>query len=294
MLKLEPIRSDKVWGYELWIASTHPNGCQADFMQATGGYPLLVKVIQADDTLSVQVHPDDTKAVELEGADSRGKTECWYVLDAAPGAQLVYGLNDSYSREELSAAIAETRLEGCLNRVEVHKGDFIFIPAGTVHAIGGGLRLLEVQQSCDITYRLYDWGRPREIHVEKGLASIKQSAPAPISPLGAEFSCDYFTLKHVTVQGGLSWLVPAADGTGSAARAASCDATTKAGKSAGSSWQLVYIVATSGMGADIRAVAPDGSASATCKLKPEQIYALAPGEKVTVEGNAEIVRIIAK
>ncbi|MCR5723876.1 MAG: class I mannose-6-phosphate isomerase, partial [Treponema sp.] len=241
MFKLTPIQSDKVWGYELWIASTHPNGCQADFMQATGGYPLLVKIIQANDTLSVQVHPDDAKAVELEGVGSRGKTECWYVLDAKPEAKLVYGLNGTYSEAELRAAISETRLEDCLNTVEVHKGDFIFIPAGTVHAIGGGLRLLEVQQSCDITYRLYDWGRPREIHVEKGLQSIKNATPEEIKPLGAQFDCDYFTLKHMTVKGGCSWLVPASSNP--------------------SDWQLVYITATSGMGASIRATAPDAAAS---------------------------------
>ena len=280
MFQLKAIQSDKVWGYELWIASTHPNGCQEDFMRATGGYPLLVKVIQADDTLSVQVHPDDAKAVELEGPGSRGKTECWYVLDAKPGAKLVYGLNGTYSEAELRTAIAENRLEDCLNNVEVHKGDFIFIPAGTVHAIGGGLRLLEVQQSCDITYRLYDWGRPREIHVEKGLQSIKPAAAEAIKPLGAQFDCDYFTLKHVEVKGGLSWLVPA-----SPAGNATAD---------NSAWQLVYIAATSGMGASIYATSADGAKSDMLTLHAEEIYALAPGEKITVEGNAEIVRVIAR
>ena len=93
MLKLNQIRSDKIWGYELWIASTHPNGCQEEFKNAVGGdYPLLVKVIQADDTLSIQVHPDDELAVKLEGPGNRGKTECWYVLDAATDAKLVYGI----------------------------------------------------------------------------------------------------------------------------------------------------------------------------------------------------------
>ncbi|MBR5356157.1 MAG: class I mannose-6-phosphate isomerase, partial [Lachnospiraceae bacterium] len=160
MLKLNPIKSDKIWGYENWIASTHPNGLQKDFMEAAGGdYPLLVKVIQANDTLSIQVHPDDDFAVKLEGKGSRGKTECWYVLDAKPDAKIVYGIKEGYSKEVLSNAIKENKLEEYLEFVNVSKGDFIFIPAGTVHAIGAGLRLLEVQQSCDLTYRLYDWGR---------------------------------------------------------------------------------------------------------------------------------------
>lgn len=293
MFKLTPVKSDKVWGYELWIASTHPNGCQADFMQATGGYPLLVKIIQANDTLSVQVHPDDKKAVALEGEGARGKTECWYVLDADPGAKLVYGLNGSYSTSELRAAIAENRLEDCLNRVTVAKGDFIFIPSGTVHAIGGGLRLLEVQQSCDITYRLYDWGRPREIHVEKGLQSVKQTAPAKIEPLAPEFSCDYFTLKHVEVKGGLSWLVPKAQTGGTKSADASDEASADKAACEKSAWQLVYIVATSGMGASIYATDSAGKKSEMLPLHAEEIYALSPGEKITIEGNAEIVRIIA-
>ena len=95
-IKLTPITSEKIWGYELWIASTHPNGTQPEFAQAVGGdFPLLVKIIQANDTLSIQVHPDDQKALELEGPGNRGKTECWYVLDAAPDAKLVYGLKAS-------------------------------------------------------------------------------------------------------------------------------------------------------------------------------------------------------
>ena len=103
MLKLTPIKSEKIWGYELWIASTHPNGPQSEFVKACGGeFPLLVKIIQANDTLSIQVHPDDEAAVRLEGAGNRGKTECWYVLDAAPDARLVYGLKDGASKEELA------------------------------------------------------------------------------------------------------------------------------------------------------------------------------------------------
>ena len=193
MLKLTPVKSEKIWGYELWIASTHPNGPQEEFVKACGGeFPLLVKIIQANDTLSIQVHPDDQKALELEGPGNRGKTECWYVLDAVPDAKLVYGLKDGAGTDKLAQAIKDNALEPYLNFVNVKKGDFIYIPSGTVHAIGGGLRLLEVQQSCDLTYRLYDWGRGREVHIEKGLAVIKNDVRKPIEQFSGSFECVSF------------------------------------------------------------------------------------------------------
>lgn len=200
MIKLDSIRSDKIWGYENWIASTHPNGMQKEFYDFAGGdYPLLVKVIQADDTLSVQVHPDDEVASRLENC--RGKTECWYVLSARKGAQLVYGLDDTYTPDELRKAIEDESLEDMLFYADVKAGDFIYIPAGTVHAIGGGLRLLEVQQSSDITYRLYDWGRGRECHVEKGIACINESGIQEIVPFDGDFDCPYFGLVEIDVDG---------------------------------------------------------------------------------------------
>ncbi|MBQ0165549.1 MAG: class I mannose-6-phosphate isomerase [Treponema sp.] len=205
MFKTSPFVSEKVWGYERWIISTHAAGQSTVLsgderfngkpLPAAVGedYPLLVKVIQADDTLSVQVHPDDDYARRVE--NTYGKTECWYVLGATPGANLVCGLNKNYTKEELAAAISGNRLEDCLRYVPVEKGDFVFIPAGTVHAIRGGLRLLEVQEPSDITYRLYDWGRPREIHVEKGLEVTKWDAPDVVKNFDDVFSCDYFTLE---------------------------------------------------------------------------------------------------
>lgn len=199
MLKLNALHFDKIWGYEEWIASVHPLGRQKEFFEAVGEkYPLLVKIIQANDSLSVQVHPDDEQAKALEGENERGKTECWYVLDAEPNAKLVYGLRGSYSTEELRAAIKNGRLDEYLNFAPVKKGDFIFIPAGTVHAIGGGLRLLEVQQSCDITYRLYDWNRGRELHVEKSLKVIKNDELFPIVPFYKKFKCPYFELEKTS------------------------------------------------------------------------------------------------
>ena len=199
MIKLNAIRSDKVWGYELWIASTHANGCQKEFKDFVGGdFPLLVKLIQADKRLSVQVHPDNERASLYEHC--RGKTECWYILSAQPGAQIVYGLNGVYTDRELRNAIEANSLEDCLRYVPVEAGDFVYIPAGTVHALCGGVRLLEVQQSSDITYRLYDWGRDRELHVEKGIACIKNDGVRNVSLFPGAFSCPYFELEEITVE----------------------------------------------------------------------------------------------
>lgn len=210
MFKTQPFVSEKVWGYERWIVSTLEGGQSRadDSVPEIGGsllgdivgnaYPLLVKVIQANDTLSVQVHPDDTYARIYE--HTSGKTECWYVLEAVPDAHIIYGLKRHYSRYELQDAITENTLESCLRSVPVSKGDFIFIPSGTVHAIQGGLRLLEVQQPSDVTYRLYDWGRPRELHVQRGLDVIRYLSDdmlTPEHPFRGSASCPYFKLqKH--------------------------------------------------------------------------------------------------
>ena len=270
MIKLNAIKSEKIWGYELWIASTHPNGCQKEFIDALGGeYPLLVKVIQADDTLSIQVHPDDDLAVKLEGEGNRGKTECWYVLDAAPDAKLVYGIKENATKEELAKAIEESKLDPYLEFVNVKKGDFIFIPAGTVHAIGAGLRLMEVQQSCDLTYRLYDWGRGREVHIEKGLAVIKQEEMIPVAPMPQEFECKYFTLEVKDVKGGWSMLCPKAENLPK-------------------DWQLIYVISSE------NACIRSDSDKVSKTISAEEIYAIAPGEKITIEGTAQVMKIIAK
>lgn len=196
MLKLNPIQCDKIWGYERWIASTHPDGCQKDFLNAIGkDYPLIVKVIQANETLSVQVHPDDETAKKLEGDGVRGKTECWYVLDAEPDAKLAYGIKENFSKEQIASSIQQGTFQNELNFVSVKKGDFVFIPSGTVHAIGKGIRVLEVQQSSNITYRMYDWGRPRELHVQKSLASLKNNNLLKAGPFPGKFECEYFSLE---------------------------------------------------------------------------------------------------
>ena len=132
-------------------------------------FPLLVKLINSNENLSVQVHPNDEYAKIKE--NSFGKTEAWYVVDAKEGAELIVGTNDC-TKEEFEAAIENNTVEDCLNRIKVKKGDAILINSGLVHAIGAGLIIAEIQQNSDITYRVYDYGRPREIHVEKSLEVI--------------------------------------------------------------------------------------------------------------------------
>jgi mannose-6-phosphate isomerase len=134
-------------------------------------FPLLAKFLFTADKLSVQVHPDDEGARRV--GQPFGKTECWYALEAKPGAQVALGLKHGVSLDEFEQAIRGTRAEELLNWVDVRQGDMLYVAAGTVHTIGGGLVLLETQQSSDITYRLYDYGRPRELHVKEGVAAIK-------------------------------------------------------------------------------------------------------------------------
>ncbi len=137
------------------------------------GFPLLAKFIDANAWLSIQVHPNDAQAQALENAP-RGKTEAWIVLAAEAGAQLVIGLQPGSRRAQIQAAIRENRLEELLVYAAVQAGDVLYIPANTVHALGPGLLIYEIQQSSDITYRLYDWGRlgldgqPRQLHIKKG------------------------------------------------------------------------------------------------------------------------------
>lgn len=177
ILKLKPFYSEKVWGYENWNLSTHKNGhCIVEeskktlFETINKKLPIIVKVIQADETLSVQVHPDNEYA-KIHDNES-GKTECWYILDAKEGASLICGIKEGLDKDSLRKIIDEGNLKDYLNRVEVKSGDMIYIPVGTVHAIEGRIKLIEVQQSSDVTYRMYDWGRDRETHIEKSLDVI--------------------------------------------------------------------------------------------------------------------------
>ena len=142
----------------------------------TERFPLLIKFLFPREKLSVQVHPDDEAARRV--GQACGKTECWYVLAAEPGAQVALGLKPGVTREQLARAIQEVRAEELLNWVDIYAGEMIYVDAGTVHTIGPGSILVETQQNSDTTYRLYDYGRPREIHVEQGLAATKERTRA--------------------------------------------------------------------------------------------------------------------
>lgn len=134
-------------------------------------FPLLVKILFPADKLSVQVHPDDAEAQKL--GQPRGKTECWYVLEAEPGATVALGLKDGVDAAAVRAAIEDGTLEELMRMVPVSVGDMVFVDAGTVHAIMPGVVLLETQQTSDTTFRMFDYGRPRELHVEQGLSVTK-------------------------------------------------------------------------------------------------------------------------
>jgi len=139
-------------------------------------FPLLIKFLFPTEKLSVQVHPDDEGAAKV--GQPCGKTECWYVLRAEPGAQVGLGLKPGTSKAEVESAIRENRMEHLLNWIDVHEGDIVYVDAGTVHAIGGGAVIVETQQNSDTTYRLYDYGRPRELHIEDGLSATKEQTHA--------------------------------------------------------------------------------------------------------------------
>lgn len=139
-------------------------------------FPLLIKFLFPGDKLSVQVHPDDEQAHKI--GQPCGKTECWYVVEAQSGAKVALGLQAGVTVAQFAQAIEQTRAEQLLNWIDVHVGDLLYVGGGTVHTIGGGMVLVETQQTSDTTYRLYDYGRPRELHVAEGLAAIRLDATA--------------------------------------------------------------------------------------------------------------------
>ncbi len=144
-------------------------------------FPLLVKLLFPNDKLSVQVHPDDAHAQAM--GQPRGKTECWYVLEAEPGATIALGLKRGATADVVRAAIAAGTMEDWMEWVPVSVGDMVFVDAGTVHAIGPGVVLLETQQTSDTTFRMYDYGRPRELHVEQALRVMKtETAAGKVAP----------------------------------------------------------------------------------------------------------------
>lgn len=164
-------------------------------------FPMIIKLIDAKDNLSVQVHPSDEYALANE--NSYGKTEMWYVVEAEEGAGLYIGFKRDVTEEEFRRLIAENRLQEVLNFIPVKPGEWFFIEAGTVHAIGKGVLIAEVQQNSNLTYRLYDYGRvgadgkPRELHVEKGVRVSKLSAYQE----DKRTSCEYFSCESVSLSG---------------------------------------------------------------------------------------------
>jgi mannose-6-phosphate isomerase class I len=256
ILRMAPIFQSKIWGGqrlstvfdypipsdhtgECWAISGHPGG---DCTVVGGPYdgktvgwlwknepqlfgslpgdifPLLIKIIDAKDDLSIQVHPNDEYAGIHENG-SLGKTECWYVLDCDEGATIIVGHNAS-STEEMAKMVEENRWSELLRQVPIHKGDFFQIDPGCLHAIKGGTLILETQQSSDVTYRFYDYGRlqngqPRQLHIEKSLAVTK----APYVASNAEpktftqgdatvhhlVSCQYYSVYRVELNGKATW-----------------------------------------------------------------------------------------
>ena len=159
------------------LLQRYPDEIMGRSSYTNGEFPLLIKLIDAADRLSVQVHPDDAYAARVE--NDRGKTEMWYIVEADPDAEIVCGLVDGVTAKDYARAVAAGDYESLLKRVPVQAGDCYFIPAGLTHAIGKGILIAELQQNCDLTYRVYDYdrrgadGSPRELHTEKALEVIR-------------------------------------------------------------------------------------------------------------------------
>ena len=245
ILKLKPVFKDYIWGgtrlrddfgYECdldpvaegWLLSCHKDGMSTvdggeysgkaleDIIEKFGKittvgtraeafpyFPVLIKLIDAKDNLSIQVHPDNDYAARVE--HEFGKTEIWYVLDAADDAKLIYGFKEKISSEQFRIAIEDNTLMDVLNVVNVKKGDLFFIEAGTVHAIGKGALIAEIQQNSNSTYRVYDYGRvgkdgkPRELHIDKAV-DVSKTEPAKydIKPFGEEKETNGGTAQLLT------------------------------------------------------------------------------------------------
>src|SRR5258708_31934587 len=174
-------------------------------------FPLLLKFLFPEEKLSVQVHPDDATARRF--GEPWGKTECWYVAHAKPGSQVALGLKSGVRRAQFEQAIHDTRAEELLNWINVYQGEMLYVAGGTVHTLGPGSVIVETQQQSDTTYRLYDYGRPRPLHLERGLASVKERTasgkvirPAPVTINGGKsrrasmIISPYFTAALVAFQ----------------------------------------------------------------------------------------------
>ena len=246
MFKLIPACKDYLWGgnrlaheygikyngdplAEAWVLSCHKDGCSVvadgEFKgmsfdsvlkekgkellgsncKDAGEFPILIKFIDAKKALSIQVHPDDEYARENEG--QLGKTEMWYVLDAKEGAFLYQGFDHEITRDEFEERIRNNTLTEVLNKIYVKKGDVLFIPPKTLHAIGEGILIAEIQQNSNVTYRIYDYGRlgadgkPRQLHIKQSLDVTSLTKPEKYScESGHLVSCDFFEVDHVLIK----------------------------------------------------------------------------------------------
>lgn len=247
ILKLKPSCKDYLWGgtrlrtefgieydkdplAESWELSCHPDGPSYIVNGESAGktlqqyidengkeilgtdcqsfeqFPVLIKFIDAKKDLSIQVHPDNKYALKNEG--QYGKTEMWYVVEAEEGASLYYGFSREVSEEEFEKRITDHTLTEVLNKVQIHKGDVLFIDPGTIHAIGAGCLIAEIQQNSNVTYRVYDYGRKgpdgkeRELHVEKALQVTDREPAEENRDFGLHVaSCKYFTVDKVILDG---------------------------------------------------------------------------------------------
>jgi mannose-6-phosphate isomerase len=200
--RLTPRFLEKIWGsthLEPWFESGGKQIGEVWF--ETQEIPLLVKFLFTTDKLSVQVHPGDEYARRHHA--SRGKTEMWHVLAAEPGAKIAAGFREKISAEKFTSAASSGEIETLLEWHEARPGDTFFIPSGVVHAIGGGLVLCEIQQHSDVTYRLYDYGRPRELHLDHGVAVSHLGSHRARAGASGELlvSCPYFTTSRWEVRG---------------------------------------------------------------------------------------------
>lgn len=261
IMKLIPTGKDYLWGgtrlrdeygkkidmtplAESWECSVHPDGPSfvangkykgktlSEVLEehpeyigtkANGFFPILAKFIDAKKDLSVQVHPDDEYALEHEG--DNGKTEMWYIIDADEGASLIYGFKHKVTKEILEHAIEKGELDKHLQKVEVHKGDMYFVPADTVHGIGKGILLAEIQESSNVTYRVYDYdrvdknGKKRELHFDKAIQVMNMDASLDIKQKKRLVKyypgcsrellcrCKYFETERIQVTKGFSFSV---------------------------------------------------------------------------------------
>jgi mannose-6-phosphate isomerase len=201
MIRLTPTFKEKVWG-STRLEPLFPNSSTKIGEVWFGGVPnlpLLIKFLFTTEKLSVQVHPDDAYASQHH--DSLGKTEMWYVLAAEPGAQIAAGFREPITPDRLRKASLSGEIENLLQWFDAAPGDAFFIPAGTVHAIGAGLTLCEIQQHSDVTYRLYDYGRPRDLHLDRGVqVSSLDPHAARREPQGELLvSSPYFTTSKLCI-----------------------------------------------------------------------------------------------